>query len=364
MNLEEKLGTIVNRFLPDGKISAIRPFGNGLINDSYLVESADSYHPEYILQRINHHIFRDVDQLQRNILAVTGHIRNKLLERNEPDIERKVLEFMVAGDGKSYYFDGESYWRVMKFIPDSVSYDSVTPEYAGYAGRAFGQFQYLLSDLPDELGETIPGFHNMELRLGQLRRAAAVDRAGRTKGVKDLLTELESRGDEMCKAERLYREGKLPKRVCHCDTKVDNILFDKKGGVLCVIDLDTVMPGFIFSDYGDFMRTAANTGAEDDRNLDNVNLDVAVFEAFTQGYLHTAGKFLTDIEVENLPYAAALFPYMQCVRFLADYLDGDSYYKIDYPGHNLIRAKAQFKLLRSMEENTPRMSAFIEKCTG
>ena len=180
--------------------------------------------------------------------------------------------------------------------------------------------------------------------------------------VPDYLDEIEKRADEMCKAERLYREGKLPKRVCHCDTKVNNMMFDEDGKVLCVIDLDTVMPSFIFSDYGDFLRTGANTGDEDDKDLDRVNFNMEIFKAFTKGYLKGAKSFLTQIEIENLPYAAALFPYMQCVRFLADYINGDTYYKIKYPEHNLVRTKAQFKLLQSVEANTPEMIAFINEC--
>ena len=157
----------------------------------------------------------------------------------------------------------------------------------------------------------------------------------------------------------MYREGVLPKRICHCDTKVDNILFDKQGNVLCVIDLDTVMPNFIFSDFGDYLRSAANTGKEDDKDLDNVNFNMEIFKSFAKGYLKSAASFITPVEVENLPYAAALFPYMQTVRFLADYINGDTYYKIQYPEHNLVRSKAQFKLLQSVEAHQPEMQAFI-----
>ena len=202
----------------------------------------------------------------------------------------------------------------------------------------------------------------MEFRLKQLREAVAADPKGRVAEVELYLDEIERRADEMCKAERLHREGKLPKRVCHCDTKVNNMMFDEDGSVLCVIDLDTVMPSFIFSDYGDFLRSAANTGSEDDRDLDNVNFNLDIFCAFTSGYLQSAHSFLLPIEVENLPYAAALFPYMQCVRFLTDYINGDTYYKIQYPEHNLVRTRAQFKLLQSVEEHTPEMKKYIAEC--
>ena len=320
--------------------------------------------PDYVLQRINHAIFQNVEMLQSNIEAVTGHIRKKLEEKGEADVERKVLHFIPTAEGKTYWYDGENYWRIMTFIPRAKTYETVNPEYSYYAGAAFGNFQAMLADIPDTLGETIPDFHNMEFRLKQLRDAVAADAAGRVQEVRYFLDEIEKRADEMCKAERLFREGRLPKRVCHCDTKVNNMMFDEDGKVLCVIDLDTVMPSFIFSDYGDFLRTGANTGDEDDKDLNRVNFNMEIFKAFTKGYLEGARSFLTPIEIENLPYAAALFPYMQCVRFLADYINGDTYYKIKYPEHNLVRTKAQFKLLQSVEEHTPEMTAFIRECLG
>ena len=165
----------------------------------------------------------------------------------------------------------------------------------------------------------------------------------------------------MCKGEQLYRQGILPKRICHCDTKVDNLMFEPDGSVLCVIDLDTVMPNFVFSDIGDFLRSAANTGREDDENLDNVNFNFEIFAAFVDGYLESTRSFLLPVERENIPYAAKLFPYMQAVRFLADYLDGDRYYKIQYPTHNLVRTKAQFKLYESVKANEAKMAEFIAK---
>lgn len=229
--------------------------GAGLINDTYKVNTQEADAPDYVLQRINHAIFQNVEMLQSNIAAVTGHIRKKLTEAGEADIDRKVLSFLATEEGKTYWFDGESYWRVMVFIPRAKTYETVNPEYSNYAGEAFGNFQAMLADIPETLGETIPDFHNMEFRLKQLRDAVAANAAGRVAEVQYYLDEIEKRADEMCKAERLFREGKLPKRVCHCDTKVNNMMFDEDGKVLCVIDLDTVMPSFIFSDYGDFLRT-------------------------------------------------------------------------------------------------------------
>lgn len=356
--METNLQQIVANFDIQGKVIDVRPLGNGLINTTYKVETEGDA-PNYVLQHINNAIFPDVEMLMNNIVAVTNHIRAKYEAADMTDLERKVLNFVPAKDGKYFHFDGEKYWRIMVFIPDTISQSAVTPESSYIVGETFGNFQAMLADIPVQLGETIKDFHNMEFRLQQLREAVAENKAGRLAEVQWLVDELEKRAEEMCKGERLFREGKLAKRICHCDTKVDNILFDQDGKVLCVIDLDTVMPNFIFSDFGDFLRSAANTGKEDDKDLDNVNFNMEIFKAFTEGYLKSARVFLTPLEIENLPYAAALFPYMQTVRFLADYINGDTYYKTQYPEHNLVRSKAQFKLLQSVEAHQAEMQAFI-----
>ena len=358
--MDAALLQIVGHFAVEGEVTGIRPLGNGLINDTFLVETDGP--DNYVLQRINQSIFRDVDLLQHNIDCVTRHIREKLVAAGESDIDRKVLRFLPEKTtGKSYWTDGAQWWRVSVFIREAVTYEAVTPEYAGYAGEAFGRFEAMLADLPDQLGEPIPDFHNMELRARQLREAVAADAAGRMADpeVRSLVEAIQSFETEMCKAERMYREGILPKRICHCDTKVNNMLFDRDGSILCVIDLDTVMPSFVFSDFGDFLRTAANTGAEDDPNLDNVSFNMEIFRAFAEGYLSTAGEFLTPVERENLPFAALLFPYMQAVRFLADYINGDTYYKIKYPEHNLVRTRAQWKLFCDAREKRDEMAALI-----
>ncbi len=355
----ENLKEIVLKFNVENEINEVKPLGEGLINDTFKVYVNDCETPKYVLQRINNAIFQDVDLLQDNIEKVTNHIRKKLIEKNETDLDRKVLNFIKTKDDKRFYFDGEKYWRLMVFISDSYTYQAVTPEYSYTAGLAFGEFQSMLSDIEETLGETIPSFHNIELRLSQLREAVENDVVGRVKEVRYYLDEIEKRAEVMCRGEQLYREGKLPKRICHCDTKVNNMLFDKDGNVLCVIDLDTVMPSFIFSDFGDFLRSAANTGAEDDKDLNNIDFNMEIFEAFTKGYLEGTKSFLLPIEKENLPYAAKLFPYMQTVRFLADYINGDTYYKIQYPEHNLVRTKAQWRLFECAERKENLMSDFI-----
>ena len=357
--MKELLNSVVKHFDLKGSVDSIKPLGNGLINDTYIVKTEGDA-PDYVLQRINHHIFTDVDTLMTNIQEVTSHIRKKLEAAGESDIDRKVLTFVPNNvDGKYYFFDGENYWRVMVFIPNAHTFEAVNPGSSRNAGKAFGNFQAMLVDIDADLKESIPDFHNMEFRLKQLHDAVEADPEGRVAEVKPILDELEKRTEEMTRAERLYREGKLPKRICHCDTKVNNMMFDDEGNILCVIDLDTVMPSFIFSDYGDFLRTGANKLAEDDPDIDRVEFDMDIFKAFTEGYLSSAKGFLTPLEIENLPYAAALFPYMQAVRFLTDYINGDTYYKIKYPEHNLVRTRNQFKLLQSVEAHTPEMREFI-----
>lgn len=353
------LDNILSQFLIEGKVETVKPLGNGLINDTFrVVTEGDA--PDYVLQRINNNIFTDVDLLQHNIEAVTGHIRRKLEAAGADDIDRKVLRFVPTQQGKTYYLDNEGrYWRVSVFIPDAVTYEQVDPTSSRNAGKAFGEFESMLVDLPEQLGETIPDFHNMELRARQLQEAIEQDKAGRVAGVADIIADLQKDMHEMCKAERLFREGKLPKRICHCDTKVNNMMYDKQGNVLCVIDLDTVMPSFVFSDYGDFLRTGANFVAEDDPKIENVGFNQDIFRAFTEGYIESARSFLTPVEAENLPYAVALFPFMQCVRFFADYLNGDIYYKIAYPEHNLVRTRNQQALYHRVTDNYDMMDNFI-----
>ena len=346
----ENLKEIVSKFEINEKIADVKPMGEGLINDTYKVFVDGFEKPKYVLQRINSAIFQNVDMLMDNINKVTTHLRKK---------NKNTLQFISAKNGKLYHFDGEKYWRVMAFVPDSITYQAVTPEYSYIAGKSFGEFESLLSDMKDPLGDINTDFHNIEFRLKQLSDAVSEDRVGRVKEVKYYLDEIFIREEKMTLGERLFREGKLPKRICHCDTKVNNMLFDKEGNVLCIIDLDTVMPSFVFSDYGDFLRTAANTGTEDDPNLDNIDFNMEIFKAFTKGYLEGTKDFLLPIEKENLPYAAMLFPYMQTVRFLADYINGDTYYKIKYPEHNLVRTQAQWRLFEKAEEKESEMKSLV-----
>ncbi|MCQ2301349.1 MAG: aminoglycoside phosphotransferase family protein [Bacteroidales bacterium] len=345
---------VVSHFVERNQVAEITPLGNGLINDTFKVMVHGDEKPRYVLQRINNAVFTDVEMLQRNIELVTGHLRSKGI---------LTLHFLTADTGKTYIKEDDKYWRVMDYIPDSYTYEAVTPEYARCAGRKFGEFEAQLTDLKEPIGEIIPDFHNIEFRLRQLDEAIAANPVGRMNDLEVQLyvEKIKAVADEMCIGERLYREGKLPKRICHCDTKVNNMLFDKDGNVMCIIDLDTIMPSFVFSDFGDFLRSAANTGAEDDPDLDNVHFNMSIFEAFAQGYLEGAKSFLLPVEIEHLPYAAMLFPYMQTVRFFADYINGDTYYKIRYPEHNMVRTRAQWKLFEEAKAKSGEMAEIVNR---
>ena len=344
------MNPIISQFAIPNQVGEPRPLKVGIINDSYTLPALREGEPSYFLQRINHHIFRDVEGLQQNIHRVTTHIRAKLQAAGEQDIERKVLRLVPTREGKLYHRTPEGeYWRVYVLIENARSQERVTPDSAYLAGVAFGRFQNQLSDLPaEQLVESIPHFHDMAFRLQQLREAAAKG-GERLEQTRDILHAIEQRADDMCLAERLHAEGRLPKRINHCDTKVNNMLFDEAGNPMCIVDLDTVMPGYVLSDFGDFMRTAANTGDEDDQDLSRIHVDMAIYNAYKEGYLKEA-TFLTETERDLLPYGCKRMSYMQAVRFYTDYLNGDTYYKIHYPEHNLVRTRAQMRLLEEQEK--------------
>ena len=327
--MDVELQNVIARFPQVKGIREIQPVQAGLINRTYRIVTDEA--DDYILQCINHQVFTDVELLQHNIECVTAHIRAKLIARGETDMERKVLHFLATEEGKTYYFDGAHYWRVCVYIRNSHTQTEVTPDSAYLVGLKFGEFESMLADLPEKLGETIPDFHNMEFRMTQLREAVSLDKAKRRAKV-----------------------------ICHCDTKVSNMLFDAEGKVLCIIDLDTVMPSFVFSDFGDFLRTAACTAPEDEPDVTKVHFNMDIFRAFAKGYLESAMSFLTPLEIEMLPYAVCLFPYMQAVRFLTDYLNGDSYYRIQYAEHNYVRTLAQYRLYQEVCKAEPEMCEFIK----
>ncbi|WP_010662655.1 phosphotransferase enzyme family protein [Marinilabilia salmonicolor] len=355
---------ITNQFSINGTVATIKPFGNGLINTTYKVRTSESDAPNYLLQIVNHHIFKNVSELTRNIERVTSHIRGKLEEQEAHDIDRRVLTPVKTNDGKGFFKDEEdNYWRMFLFIEEAHSYDQLASvKQAEAGGRAFGQFQKLVSDLPGEpLYPVIPGFHDTEMRIKNFKERVKENPVGRLEDVQQDVDFLLERSDEYKKIIQMGREGKIPQRIVHQDTKFNNVLLDENDDVLCVIDLDTVMPGYVCYDIGDAIRNGANTGKEDDPNLDNVGINMELFEGFMKGFLQETNGILTREEKETLAFGAKLLTYEQAVRFMDDFLDGDKYYKTESVEHNLIRARAQIKLLKSMEEKFDRMEEIVSR---
>lgn len=339
------LSEIASSFQIEETVKSIESLGAGFINDTFVIRTSEGA-PDYILQRKNHLIFPDVPGMMDNIKAVTEHIKSKV-----QDPLRETLTVIPAKDGKLYVEKDGNFWAVCVFIPGSMSYERAqTPELAYQGGVGIGQFQTLLADFDEPLNETIKGFHNIRWRFCQWDETIKADPVGRVAEVQEEISWIESRREQMLAFWSLVEDGTIPTRVTHNDTKISNILFDKESGkVLCAIDLDTVMSSTSLNDFGDAIRSYANTGAEDDRNLDNVELDINMFHAYTSGYLSQRYDTLTPSELEWLAFSARYITYEQVLRFLMDYIDGDKYYKTAYAEHNLVRTHAQYKLLTSME---------------
>jgi len=363
--ISEALSRIIDMWIKPFEVLSIQEHGNGLINSTYKIETKGEENPDFILQKINHNIFKDVDGLQNNIIKVTNHIRSGLIRDGVKDFDRRVLtlhylnlenNYKGNDEGRlSWYKDEEGgCWRIFKYIPNTRSYEKMTsPAMAELSGRAFGNFHKQLSDFDGEsLCEVIPGFHNTPMRIENLRKRVAADPVGRLKEVEAEVEFLLSRAGEYSKIVEMGDAGLIPKRVVHQDTKFNNVLLDSEDNILCVIDLDTVMPGYICYDVGDAIRTGANKGLEDDENLDNVEFDVDIYNGFIKGFTAETHDMLTPAEADTLAFGPRLLTYEQAVRFLDDYLDGDNYYKCreNFPQHNLVRARAQIKLLQSMEK--------------
>ncbi|MCK4746038.1 MAG: aminoglycoside phosphotransferase family protein [Bacteroidales bacterium] len=353
---------IAQQFATDGNIGDIKPHGGGHINDSYHLVNGQADQPDYLLQRVNHYVFKDVELLMQNMVLVTDHIAAKVEKVYPGELERHSLTIIPAIDGKSFFRDPEgNYWRVLRFIEDHLAFESTTDPAIAYEGaRMFGAFTKMLDDLPVKgVGTIIPDFHNMKWRLTQLEESIREDKAGRLKLVKKEIDYVESSSKLMLTIHELGEKGAIPLRITHNDTKISNVLFDTNHKGLCVIDLDTTQPGYVTSDFGDGIRTLTNTGEEDDDNLDRVTMDLALYEAFASGFLESTREILSKTEIDSLVYAGLLFPYMQAVRFLADYLAGDVYYKIKHKEHNLVRTRAQIKLAQDGEAKMDKLKEII-----
>jgi hypothetical protein len=336
----------------------------GHIHDTYLVTYVDSgRHTRYIHQRINQHVFREPARLMENIERVVRHVRAKLQSEQHPDISRHVLSLVHARDGRPYYLDEKrAYWRTWLYIEGVRSYTIVqSPALARRAATAFGHFVRLLADLPGpRLHETIADFHNTPRRYEQLWRAIDADICSR---VTNAQKEIDFAGERMAIAHTLVElqaQGALRQRIAHNDTKITNVLFDAASDkALCVIDLDTVMPGLLLYDFGDLVRTAGSASSEDERELDRVYLRLPVFEALAYGYLAETAPLFNEQELSLLPFASKLVSLETGVRFLTDYLEGDTYFKVVHEQHNLDRARNQFALVRSVERQEPAMQGVI-----
>lgn len=350
--------TIIRKFRIDGNVKNAYPYGSGHINDSYKVLTNDK---NYLLQRINHEVFKDVRGLTSNISKVNDHLAEKMsLYRSN----MLILSSIRTLNGEFIFKDEEdNYWRVFDFIENSKSYNRVeNPDLAYEGGKAYGWFIKMLDDFPVQtLVETIPKFHDMEFRLDNFQKALNSNPAGRAGEVMKEIEFVTERAEEMKRIQNLGREGKIPVRVTHNDTKINNVLFDQQGKGICVIDLDTVMPGYVHYDFGDAIRTFTNTADEDEKDLAKVSMNLALYEGFAKGFLSETKSILHPAEIETLAISARIMTFIIGLRFLTDYLAGDVYYKTHYPDHNLIRTKVQFKLIESMEAQMSLMEETIRK---
>ena len=357
---------VISKFDFPGEVVECTPYGSGHINDTYrvTVHTPGGQEKRFILQRMNKSIFTKPVELMENIGGVTSWLRKKIQE-NGGDVERETLNIVNDRDGNPYYVDSEGeYWRVYLFIENATSFDMVKDDDDFYQSAvAFGHFQRLLADYPAEtLHETIVNFHNTVDRFSKFKAAVEADSEGRAKDVQEeirFVLDREELAHTLCD---LQDKGEIPLRVTHNDTKLNNIMIDDETGkAICVIDLDTVMPGLSVNDFGDSIRFGASTGAEDEKDLDKVSCDMHLYEVYTKGFIEGCGGALTDIELDMLPMGAILMTFECGMRFLTDYLEGDHYFKIHREGHNLDRCRTQFKLVADMEQKLPQMKAIVKK---
>jgi len=358
------IGSIARHFRIAGKFVAARPWGTGHINDTYMATYTQSgAEIRYVHQRINQNVFKDPVSVMDNIERVTTHIRTKVADMVGSDIGRRTLTLVPTRDDLSYYRDpAGDFWRTYVAIEKARTFEVArTPEQAYKAAEAFGAFQAMLLDLEEpRLNETIPDFHDTAKRFAAFRTACAADVYGRAERAEPEIEFALEREPIVSVLIGLYREGKIPERVTHNDTKFNNVMFDDTTGEgICVIDLDTVMPGLVLYDFGDMVRTATSPADEDERDLSTVHMQMPMFEALARGYISSAGTFLNEVERRYLAFSGKLITFEIGLRFLTDYLSGDTYFKTDREGHNLDRCRTQFRLVESIEAQEEEMNRFV-----
>ena len=364
---EQFLPEALNAFDFGGEVVGAVRFGSGHINDTFCVHTQPGQDPcrRFILQRVSAAAFRHPEQVMANILGITSYLKKEIAAAGG-DPQRETISLCTARNGTFFYTDAEgSAWRVYPFIEDTVCFQSAeTPELFASSAKAFGRFQRMLKDYPaGTLYETIPHFHDTEDRLNRLKTAVKADAFGRVREVQRELDFVTAREKDCSVVLQAQREGRLPLRVTHNDTKLNNVLMDRETGEgICVIDLDTVMPGLAINDFGDSIRFGANHCAEDERDLSRVNFDLELFEVYTRGFLDGAGGALTEAEMEYLPWGARLMTLECGIRFLTDYLEGDQYFRIQREGQNLDRCRTQFKLVSDMEDCWTGMEETVARC--
>lgn len=363
--MPENIELIARQFQIDGKFVNAEPYGSGHVNDTYLAAfELNSRCVRYVFQRINKNVFHNVPALMDNIVRVTGHIRHKLQAENVGDVSRRVLTVIPTRQRCSFYKDAQQwYWRAYSFVPNARTYDVLeSTDQAWQIAGLFGLFQKMLVDLPQPpLHETIADFHNGPKRLKAFRQALEDDICNRAENAKPEIDFLIKHARIFDVLPALVDKGQIPVRTTHNDTKINNVMLDNETNkALCVIDLDTVMPGLSVYDFGDLVRTATNPAGEDQQDLSKVFMDMSGFEAVLKGYLSTAGDFLNAVERSHLVFAGKMITLMMGTRFLTDFLMGDVYYKIHRQGHNLDRCRTQFKLLASIIEQEDQMNALVE----
>lgn len=354
------LKTTLSNFAIDADIVDVSPFGNGHINTTYHV--INRIGPDYLLQKINQHVFKDIPGLMHNIQVITQHIQQRLKNEGHPLPEQAGLTMACTQDGNNYFVDAnKEHWRLFRFIENSCAHELVTdPNLAEKGAFAFGQFQRHINDIsPSKLHITIPQFNHVPSRLATLAQAIETDACQRASEVEAEINYVHLMQHRMCLTQRLIDRGEIPIRITHNDTKINNVLFSPAGEVLCVIDLDTVMPGAFQFDFSDTVRTMANTAAEDEPDLSRVELNKDLFAAIAAGYLRSTHEILMPTEIDLLTTAASLMPFLIGVRFLTDYLQGDIYFKTNHPKQNLDRTRCQFKLAQHIDGQLPSLKKII-----